>query len=151
MAIYVDYFIAQNKGVSPPLHLWKTTVLNPSEPEGRVRAPVSCQPWHPGEACGRPVLCWGERLGVAEARMEQALGTRKVCLADVLIPAGPSQAAPAALTPILQATHMTVMLGSLHIPNAKANVHKTHPSSLPPAGILKTSRTAKVTENTHLL
>lgn len=81
--------------------------------------------------------------------MEQALGTCKVCLADVLIPAGPSQAAPAARTPILQATHM--LLGSLHIPNAKANVHKIHPSSLPPAGILKTSRTAKVTENTHLL
>lgn len=107
MATDVDYFIAQNKGVSPH-HLWKTTVLNPSEPEGRVRAPVGCQPWHPGEACGRPVLCWGERLGVAEARMEQALGTCKVCLADVLIPAGPSQAAPAARTPILQATHTTV-------------------------------------------
>lgn len=53
-------------------------------------------------------LCWGERLWEAEALMDQALGTWKVCLSAVLIPAVHSQAEPAALNPILQAVHTTV-------------------------------------------
>lgn len=47
-------------------------------------------------------------FGWVEVLMEQALGTWKVCLSTVLIPAVPSQAEPAALNPILQAIHMTV-------------------------------------------
>lgn len=36
--------------------LWKTTVSNPSEPEGQARASVGSEPWYSGEACGCPVL-----------------------------------------------------------------------------------------------
>lgn len=47
------------------------------------------EPQYPGEARGR--LCWGERLCMTEALMEQALVTWKVCLPSVLFLLGPAR------------------------------------------------------------
>lgn len=55
--LFVLLYCSKRRNLSP---LWKTTVSDPSEPEGQARASVGSEPWYPGEACGWPVRCWAE-------------------------------------------------------------------------------------------
>lgn len=109
MAIIFYYFIAQEEGIfSPPPPNLEDNNVESFRARGRSGAPVGEPSARGGKgACGRPVLCWAERLGVAEAPMQQALGTWKVCLSDVLFLLGPVRHKTAALNPILQAIHIT--------------------------------------------
>lgn len=52
--LFVLLYCSKRRNLSP---LWKTTVSDPSEPEGQARASVGSEPWYPGEACGWPVRC----------------------------------------------------------------------------------------------
>lgn len=100
------------------------------------------EPQYLGEARGR--LCQGERLCMAEALMEQALVTWKVCL-----PLSYSCWAQSGRAGCLQSyftghSHITKLLGSLRVSNRKANRPQSIPLFTTPCGDLKkTSRTEK--------